>query len=593
MKQFFITLFGSIVGVIIGSVLTLILLFVALGALIGALSAEAEDAGGLPSGRLVLEIDLREGRLDQPSRSPFAFTEPASIVDVVRLLDRASRDDRVAGVFIRANEFGMAPAHAEELNRAIAAFRESGRPVIAHSQGFNSTSVTTYLAIASADEIWLQDTASFATAGLAGEIGFFGGALDRFEIEADFIQYLEYKNAPNVYTEEGFTPEHLEATLSYFGSIYDTAIANAASGRSIDAASLQSLIESAPHSAESAREAGLVDELGHVAAARAAVIERAGGDATIAELEDYRHSGALNSYGPRIALVEGQGAIVTGRGVSSPFGGDPMIGGDAMAEAITDAAEASGTRAIVVRVDSPGGSSIASDQIWDAIRRAQDDGIPVVVSMGAAAASGGYYIAAPADHIVANATTITGSIGVYGGKINLDGAFGLVGINFEQVAVGGEFAGAYSPNESWTESQRAAINAELGNIYEDFTQRVAEGRDLSSEQVADIARGRVWTGEQALERDLVDEIGGFMEAVEAARRLAGIEAGQSISIQRFPRERSPFEAFQELFGVSAESAQSLAQLNALMNAPEMQALIEARQAAQSGQELRSPAVQPR
>ncbi|WP_421785950.1 signal peptide peptidase SppA [Hyphobacterium sp.] len=593
MKQFFITLFGSILGVIIGSVLAIILLFIVLGAFIAAMTADAEEAAGLPSGRLVLELDLREGRLDQQSRSPFAFAEPAPIVDVVRLLDRAGRDDRVAGLFVRANEFGMSPAQAEELNRAIAAFRETGRPVIVHSQGFNSTSVTTYLAVASADEIWLQDTASFATAGLAGEVGFFGAALDRFEIDADFIQFLEYKNAPNAYTEDGFTPEHLEATLSYFGSIYDTAIANAAAGRTLDAARLQTLIEQAPHSAEAARESGLVDQLGHVAAARAAILERAGGNAEFAELEDYRLSGALNAYGPRIALVEGQGAIVTGDGVSSPFGGNPLIGGDAMAEAITNAAEANGTRAIIVRIDSPGGSSIASDQIWDAVRRAQDDGIPVVVSMGAAAASGGYYIAAPADHIIANATTLTGSIGVYGGKINLDGAFGLIGINFEQVSVGGEFAGAYSPNESWTDSQRAAIEAELGNVYEDFTERVAEGRDLSRERVAEIARGRVWTGEQALERGLVDEIGGFMEAVDAARRLAGINAGQSVSIQRFPRERTPFEAFQELFGVSADSAQSLARLNAIMEAPEMRALIEARQAAQPGQELRSPVIQPR
>jgi protease-4 len=213
--------------------------------------------------------------------------------------------------------------------------------------------------------------------------------------------------------------------------------------------------------------------------------------------------------------------------------------------------------------------------------------------MGASAASGGYYIAAPADHIIANATTLTGSIGVYGGKINLEGAFGLIGINFEQVSVGGDFAGAYSANENWTESQRAAIEAELGNIYEDFTQRVAEGRDLSGERVAEIARGRVWTGAQAEELGLVDEIGGFMEAVAAARRLAGIDADESVSIQRYPRERTPFEAFQELFGVSADGAQSLAQLNALMNSPEMQALIEARQAAQPGQELRSPAIQPR
>ncbi|GJL96864.1 MAG: protease [Hyphobacterium sp.] len=588
MKQFFI----AVIGTIVGSILTLFILFFGLIGLIGAMSASSAEDTGLPGGTLVLELDLRETRLDQPSRSPFAFAESASIVDLVRLLDRAESDNRVAGLFIRANEFGMSPTHAEELNRAIASFRDSGRTVVVHSQGFTGTSITNYLAVTSADEIWLQDTASFSSAGLAGEAAFFGGALDRFEVEADFIQFLEYKNAPNSYTESGFTPEHLESTLSYFNSIYDVAIENAAASRRVDPERLRNLIEAAPYSAEAAEEAGLVDELGHVSAARDAAITLAGGNASIASIEDYRLSGVLTRPGPRIALIEGQGAIITGAGASSPFGGEPMIGGDAMSEAITNAASSPGVRAIIIRVDSPGGSSIASDQIWDAIQRAQGRGIPVVVSMGGAAASGGYYIAAPADYIVSNATTLTGSIGVYGGKVSLGETFGLVGVNFEQISVGGEFASAYSANAPWTEEQRAAIEGQLADIYDDFTERVAEGRGLDIETVREIARGRVWTGEQALERDLVDEVGGFMQAVAAARRLADIDDDQSISLQRYPRERSPFEAFQELFGVSAESAQSLAQLNALMNSPELQALIEARQSSSAGNELRSPVTRP-
>lgn len=593
MKQFFVTLFGSIIGVIIGSILTLFILIFGIAGLISAMGASAAEDTGLPAGRFVLEVDLREGRLDQPTRSPFAFTESTSVVDLVRLLDRAGRDNRVAGLFIRANEFGMTPAQAEEINRAIAAFRATDRPVIVHSQGFVGTSVTNYLAISSADEIWLQDTASFSTSGLAGEVPFYGAALERFEVDAEFIQFLEYKNAPNTYTETGFTPEHLEATLSYFGSIYDVALTNAAAGRNLDLEAFRTLIESAPHSAEAAASAGLVDQLGHVAAARQAVIDRAGGNVTLANIEDYRFSGALTEQGPRIALIEGQGAIVTGPGIVSPFGGDPVIGGDTMAEAITNAASASSVRAIILRIDSPGGSSVASDQIWDAIRRAQDRGIPVVVSMGGAAASGGYYIAAPADYIVSNATTLTGSIGVYGGKISLGETFGLIGVNFEEVAVGGEFATANSASSPWTDEQRAAVEAQLADIYEDFTQRVADGREIGIETVREIARGRVWTGQQALENGLVDEIGGLMEAIAAARRLAGIEEDATVNLQRFPRERTPFEAFQELFGVSAEGAQSLAQLNALMNAPEFRALMEARQTAGTGNELRTRSVQPR
>lgn len=592
MKQFFITLFGSIIGVIIGSILTLFILIFGIIGLMASLGANAAEDTGLPAGRLVLEVDLREARLDQPTRSPFAFAETVSVVDMVRLLDRAGRDSRVAGLFIRANEFGMTPAQAEEINRAIAAFRESGRTVIVHSQGFVGTSITNYLAVSSADEIWLQDTASFSTSGLAGEVPFYGGTLERFEVDVEFIQFLEYKNAPNTYTETGFTPEHREATLSYFGSIYDAALANASGGRNLDIEAFRTLIESSPHSAEAAEQAGLVDHLGHVAAARQAALERAGGNVSLADISDYRFSGVLNEQGPRIALIEGQGAIVTGPGITSPFGGDPVIGSDSMAEAIANAASTPNIRAIVLRIDSPGGSSVASDQIWDAIRQAQERAIPVVVSMGGAAASGGYYIAAPADHIVANATTITGSIGVYGGKISLGDTLGLIGVNFEEVAVGGEFATAYSASAPWTSGQRAAVEAQLAEIYDDFTRRVADGREIDIDTVREIARGRVWTGEQALENGLVDEIGGFMEAISAARRLAGIEDSQTVRVQRFPRERTPFEAFQELFGVSAEGAQSLARLNALMNSPEFQALMEARQTAGTGNELRTRAVQP-
>lgn len=593
MKQFFVTLFGSIIGVVIGSFLTLFLLVFGVIGMFMSMAETAEQDTGLPSGRIVLEVDLREPRLDQPSRAPFAFAEPVSTVDLVRLLDRAQTDPRVAGLFIRANEIGMGAAQAEEINRAIAAFRESGRPVVVHSQGFLGTSVTNYLAVSSADEIWLQDTANFQAAGLAGEVAFYGGALDRFEVDADFIQFLEYKNAPNVYTESGFTPEHLEATLSYFSSIYDTAMTNAAAGRELTDAALRELVESSPHSAEAAAETGLVDHLGHVTEAREAALRLSGGNASFADIDDYRFSGALRINGPRIALVEGQGAIVTGAGIASPFGGDPVIGGDGMAEAISSAAAAPGIQAIIVRIDSPGGSSIASDQVWDAIRRAQARGLPVVVSMGGAAASGGYYIAAPADYIVANASTLTGSIGVFGGKISIGDTLGLIGVNFEQVAVGGEFATAFSASEPWTEEQRTAMEEQLADIYDDFTQRVSEGRGLDIETVREIARGRVWTGQQALDNGLVDEIGGFMDAVAAARRLAEIDENQPVHLQRFPRERTPIEAFQELFGVSAEGAESLAQLNALMNSPEIQALIEARQTAGAGNELRSRTVQPR
>jgi len=592
MKQFWITFFGSIVGVIVGSVLAVIVMVFLIGAMIAAAVEGAENDTALPRDGMVLELDLRTPRLDSPSRSPFAFAEPLSVVDIVRTLEHAETDNRVQGVLIRANEFGMAPGMAEEMREAIADFQEAGKFVITHAQGFESPSVTGYFAVSGSDEIWLQDTASFTPAGLAAEVMFLGGLFEHFNAQPQFEQFHEYKNAANTYTETGFTEAHREATTSYMGSIYDTAVAAVAGDRGFSVDQVRSLFEASPHTAEDALDAGLVDRLGHVVDAREAALDRAGTGSEVVELTVYfNQSAPAWSHSPVIALIEGQGAIVTGDADQNPLGGDEMIGGDFTSEAILAAAEDPDVRAIVLRVDSPGGSAIASDQIWHAVNRAREAGKPVVVSMASLAASGGYYMAAPADYVLAHATTLTGSIGVLGGKIVLDETFGMVGLNVETVSVGGEYATAMSSQQAWTESQRTAFRNQMEDIYEDFTQRVADGRDLPLERVLEIARGRVWTGAQALDLGLVDEIGGFRDAVDAAKELAGIAPESNVRLRRFPRQRTPLEAFQELFGVSAESAETAARLNALMELPEVRAAIEARQE-QPGVQMRSHAATP-
>lgn len=594
MKQFWITFFGSVVGVVVGAVLAGIAFFVLIAALIGGALSSAASETALPQDGIVLELDLRTPRLDTPSRSPFGFAEPLPVVDIVRTLERAEADRRVRGLFIRANEFGLSPGMAEEIRTALADFRDSGKFVLTHAQGFEGTSVTGYFAVSGSDEIWLQDTANFTPAGLASEVMFLGGLFEHFNAEPQFEQFHEYKNAANTYTQSDFTEAHREAAESYIGSIFDTAVNAIAADRGFEPAEIRALFDTAPHSAEGALEAGLVDHLGHVVEAREAALSQAGPGAEFIELSDY-HAEAVPAWSndPVIALIEGQGAIVTGDGLSGPFGGEEMIGGDFMAEAILDAAEAPNVRAIVVRVDSPGGSAIASDQIWFAINRAREAGKPVVVSMASLAASGGYYIAAPADYVLAHGTTLTGSIGVLGGKIVLDGTFDMVGLNVETVSVGGEYTTAMSGAEAWTESQRAAYRGQMEQVYEDFTQRVADGRDLPLERVLEIARGRVWTGQQALDLGLVDEIGGFRDAIAVAKQLAGIAPESDVRLRRFPRERTPLEAFQEMFGVTADTAETAARLNALMELPEVQAALQARQASQqTGVQMRTTSQVP-
>lgn len=599
MRQFWITFFGSVAGVIVGAVLTVLLLGFMLAALIASAVQQASDGreARAAGGDVVLQLDLRRDRLDQPTRSPFAFAEPLSVTDLVMTLQRAQNDSRVKGIFVRANEYGMAPAQAEEIRSALARFAASGRFVIAHAQGFEGTGITNYLAVSGADEIWMQDTSSFVAVGLASEALFLGGLLEQFGAQAEFLQFHEYKNAANTFTEDGFTPEHLEATTSYLDAILGSALEASAADRGMDSATFRQRIVSGPHSAEAAREAGLVDQLGHPAAAREAALERAGGsgNATIQDIETYarNQAPAPQSRGPVIALVNGQGSIVTGSGQTG-FGGGDAIGGDAMADAIDAAAEADDVRAVIIRVDSGGGSAIASDQIWNAVVRARQAGKPVIVSMASLAASGGYYLAAPADLIIANATTLTGSIGVVFGKIVVDGALDQVGINIEPVAVGGEFATAYSAQTPFSESQRAAIEAMTSEIYDDFTGRVAEGRDLPITRVREIARGRVWTGAQALELGLVDRIGGLYEAVEAARELAGIDADETVRLRSYPRQPTPMEALQQLFGLSAESADTASRLNALMQLPEVRAALEAHERANArGVQTRTDERTPR
>jgi len=593
MKQFWITFFGSIFGVVVGSVLAIILAFMMIAGLIASSMQGPQTTDSLPQDGIVLELDLRNARLDTPSTSPFGFNGTLSMVDLVQTLENAETDPAVMGLFIRANEFGMSPGAAEEYRNAIADFRAAGKFVLTHAQGFEGTSITNYFAVAGSDEIWLQDTSNFSPAGLNAEITFLGGLFERFEASPQFEQFHEYKNAVNQYTETSFTDAHREATLSYMTSIYDTAVSGIASDRGLTAETLQGLFENSPHTAEQAQDENLIDKLGHVVDARDAALDRAGEFAQMVSIADYHSEMGQWSNDPVIALIEGQGAIITGTAEQGPFGGSESIGSDRMSEAILAAAQDDDVRAILLRVDSPGGSAIASDQVWDAIIRAQEAGKPVIVSMASLAASGGYYIAAPADYVLAHATTLTGSIGVYGGKIVLGDTMALIGLNTESITVGGEYASVYSGQTTWTDTQREAYRSQLENVYADFTERVATGRDLPLERVLEIARGRVWTGAQAADLGLVDEIGGFRDAIDAAKEMAGIAPELDVQLTRFPRALTPFEAFSEMFGITAETAETAARVNALMDLPEVRAALEARQSSNDGRaQLRSHAPQP-
>lgn len=579
MKQFFVTVAGVFAGLVLFFV---VLPFVLIAPLIGAATAQKE-----PSARAaVLELDLREGLSDQPSNNPFAaFSgESTSVLDVIETLRKAEKDGRVKALFVRLPETGMAPAAAEELRQAFLHFRAAGKPVVAHSQGLYPSGmvVSTYMLGASSGELWMQNNASFQAVGVASEELFFKRAFDKYGVKADYEQRYEYKNAPNPYLQSDFTPAHREATLSWMNGVYDAALKAAAEDRKQDPKALRAAIEGGPWTAQEAQAKGLIDKVGQVEEAEAAILKRAGKGAEIIEFDDYVGGPADTGKGKStVAVIGGEGAIVTGRsGGGDPFGSSSVIYSDDVADAFYDAIEDKNVKAIVFRVSSPGGSDVASEQILAAVRAAKRAGKPVVVSMGTYAASGGYWVSSDASAIVANPSTLTGSIGVFGGKFVLGDALGRFGVDMRGVSVGGEYADAFAGSQSFDPADRAAFSRWMDQIYESFVTRVAAGRKLPVDKVREIAKGRVWTGAQAKELGLVDQLGGFYDAVAQAKALAKIPADEDVKLKRFPAQKSPFEALSEAFGMSSASVRTLAAAGWLLGDPRaeaaMDSLVEAR-----------------
>ena len=579
MRQFFVSFFASVIGFFVAMFLMLVFFVIIIGAMVS--SATKKDS--IKSKSVVLSLDLRGNMLDHNGGNNIFGRKPNSVITTVRALHRAKDDKKIKGLFIRANGWGMAPAQAEEIRLAIKDFQEGGKFVIAHAQGFEGTSLSAYMAVSAADEVWLQDTTGFSLAGMRAEIEFLGGVFEKFEAKPEFVKFAEYKNAANTYTEKTLTEPHRESITSLLQSIMDNSVKNIATDRDITEKAFLNFLDNAPHSAEKAKELGYIDKLGYYVDAREYAKKKAGGEtASFQSVADY---GAGFNTGPIIAFVGGQGPVVQGSSDdgSNPFSNNISMGGDTVSEALIAASKNDKVKAIVFRIDSPGGSAAASDQIWDAVIKAKDAGKPVIISMGQYAASGGYYVAAPADKILAMPTTVTGSIGVVSGKVVLRDTLAKVGYNIEAIELGGEFSAAYSAFEPWSQSNRQAMYDSMEDIYVDFTTRVAEGRGLSIERVREIARGRVWTGTQAKEIGLVDEIGGFMKALDVAKELADIDADTKVQIKVYPREKTDMEKLEQMFNVTAEATANLHDLQALTNSPEFKAFMRAKALAAEGQ----------
>ena len=411
-----------------------------------------------------------------------------------------------------------------ELRHGLQAFLDARKPTIAWAETFADGSIGTgaYTLASGFDEIWLQPGGGLGLLGVSIETTFFRGAFDKLGVEPQLGQRYEYKNAADRFMQTEFTEPHRESMEVLAASVYADAIAMIAAGRSMTPERVRELVDGGPRTADEALAVRLVDRLGYRDEVLSSVRERVGADAELLFADRWHPRRKLrlpNRRREHLALVEIRGGISTGRSRSGAMGG--QVGSDTVASQLRAALEDDRARGVLLRVDSPGGSAVASEVIWREVCRVKEADKPVVVSMGDVAASGGYYVSCSASAIVALPATLTGSIGVLGGKFVLTGLLDRIGLSTGAVQQG-EHARMWSTRRGFDDGERERLDAELDAIYASFVAKVAAGRGRTVAEIEPLARGRVWTGRDAYDRGLVDQLGGLRDAAKTARRLADL-----------------------------------------------------------------------
>lgn len=493
--------------------------------------------------KVILELNLDRGLAEHVSAAPvsgFMLEKVHTTRDVVDALERATEDARVVALMARIGEAQLGLAQIQEVRDAVKLFRSQGKPALVYADslgGFGPGNSAYYLATAF-DEIYLQPTGRVGLTGLMYESMFYQGTLEKLGIQPRFGFRGEYKNAVNLYTERKYTPPHKEVVQHIMDSQFGQLVQGISQARSIPADQVRTLINQGPFLAPHALEVKLVDGLAYRDEVDRTLKERVGEGASRLSVFTYlNRAGRPHSAGDSIALIYGVGIVQSGKSSYDPLLGGPTMGSETVSSAFRHAVADDDVKAIIFRIDSRGGSPIASDTIWRETIRAKEAGKPVIVTMGNVAGSGGYFIAMAADKIVAQPGTITGSIGVFGGKLITAGLLDKIGISSDEVHTSPN-ATMWSPTMDFTPEQWDKFNEQLDWIYEDFTNKVAQGRGMTKEQVLEVARGRIWTGEDAKTIGLVDELGGFPTALRLAKEEAGIDPDADVHIKLFPPSKS-------------------------------------------------------
>ncbi|MEA4837174.1 MAG: S49 family peptidase [Rhodospirillaceae bacterium] len=496
--------------------------------------------------RMVLKLDLKGKPGEAASDNPLARLGGLSgptLGEITRGLDRAARDKRVQGVVVRLDGAELGMAQAQELRDAVHAFRASGKKaaVFATALGETGSGTVPYYAASAFDTVWLQPSGLVGLTGFMAQSPFLKNILERIGVSPEFAARWEYKSYIEMFTRKQYSPAARESLDRLLDSWSRQAVAGIAADRSISPEQVTALIDRAPLLAGEAEAGGLVDRLAYWDELEDSL--KADGN----EIVDFaRYAGRLTSEKDAhpVALIVGVGPVQDRDSPVSPFEDGVAFSAERMARAFREAIEDPSVKAILLRIDSPGGSYTASDSIRREVIRARAAGKTVVVSMGDVAASGGYFAAMGADWIVAQPGTITGSIGVFTGKMVLNGLWEKLGVDWDKVQKGRN-ADIWSANEPFSPAGWERVNAILDHIYADFTTKASADRKLVPEAMDAVARGRIWAGAEARKVGLVDELGGIDTALASLRRLRGWNAGTPVDLVAFPRPKTPLAYVQE------------------------------------------------
>ncbi len=546
----------------LGLVLTILLLAIlaSMAAMVVLMIAVGREPAVPGNAYLVVRVegDLADASSDSVFE-PLLGTRRNGTRAIVENLKKAKADRRVTGVIVRPSGLTSAYwARLQEVRDAIAEFKSSGKPVVAHLEYGGDRE---YFVASACDKVFLLPTSPLDISGFASYELFLRGTLDKIGAYPDFVHIGDFKTAPNQFTEKTFTPAHREMAESLNRDLFEQFVQAVAAGRKKTPDQVRQLVDDGPFLAEDAVRLGLVDDLAYDDQVDAKVRPgaRAGTRLKDDEYAKVRAASVGLAGRSRIAVINAYGVINSGRSGVDPLNG-AVVGSDTLVEYVRKARKDRSVKAIVLHVDSPGGSTVASDVIWrELVQASTGPGArPLVVSMSDLAASGGYYIAMAAPVIVAEPGTLTGSIGIFGGKIVTGGTYGKLGMNIEAVSIG-KHAEMNSPVRPYSEADRAKLDEQLRAFYDQFIEKVAAARHKKPEEIDAIAQGRVWTGRQAKNLGLVDELGGLDKAVAIAKQRAKIPAGEHVELVVYPPKRNLYDLLTAFSGMD-ERAQVAALL---------------------------------